>query len=250
MKFILSVIDPGTPFSVFKDYLNFNYKFISHYKFAWGSSLLLDDIPERVRMLESKGVSAYCGGTLFEIAYMRGEINEYKTFLKRNGFSSVEISSGTVCIQPDELLCIVDEFASDFNVLVEVGKKDQSQSENMYPEMWIDQINSALSRGAQYIVLEGRESSSAGIFRPNGELRKGLLLEIFRHCPIEKLVFEAPVKKDQVALLDMLSYPLGFGNIPLQDVVKVIALVRGLRSDTLRVDSLVSWSQSTDNLSN
>ena len=64
----------------------------------------------------------------------------------------------------------------------------------MYPEIWINQINSALEKGASEIILEGRESSNSGIFRSNGNLRTGLLLEITSHCPLNKLIFEASKK--------------------------------------------------------
>ena len=127
----------------------------------------------------------------------------------------------------------IEIFKDEFEVILEVGKKDQNLSELMSPEVWINQINEALTAEVDYVVLEGRESSSSGIFRPNGELRKGLLIEIKAHCNIEKLIFEVPCTKDQVDILELYGEPVGFGNISICEVIKLKALIFGLRGDTI-----------------
>jgi len=237
----ISVIDPGCPIDTFKTYLNFNEKYITHYKFAWGSSLLLSDLSERVKLLNTKKIVSYCGGTLFELAFKMDQIEEYKFFLDKNKIKCVEISDGSISIKEESLLKLIEEFAKDFEVIVEVGKKDHIKSEEMYPEMWINQINNSLRCGAKKVVLEGRESSNAGIFRSNGELRKGLIIEISKKCSLEKLIVEAPKKKDQVALIKLLGPNIGFGNIPLDDVFKTVALNKGLRGDTIEKCSTINW---------
>ena len=92
---LISVIDPGTPLPLFEYYLNFNSKYISHYKFAWASSLLLDDLQQKIYALKEKDVNFYCGGSLFELAHRNNEIDNFHRFISKAGFKSVEISDGS-----------------------------------------------------------------------------------------------------------------------------------------------------------
>ena len=39
-----SEIDTGIPFEIFNYYLDLNFEYVTHYKFAWGSSLLLNHL--------------------------------------------------------------------------------------------------------------------------------------------------------------------------------------------------------------
>lgn len=238
---LISVIDPGTPLSLFESYLDFNARYISHYKFAWASSLLLVDLDKKINALKSKGIKFYCGGSLFELAYRNNEIDNFHQFITKHGFTSVEISDGSTDISSDEIKRNIDRFSRDFEVLVEVGKKDSEVSDLMYPELWINQIQTALDVGASFVVLEGRESSSSGIFRSSGELRKGLVLEIINHCDISRLFFEIPNKKDQVQLLQVTGNKCCFGNISNKDVIKLVALIHGYRGDTLSSSFDLIW---------
>ena len=241
MKNTISVIDPGCPIETFNAHLNFNEKYITHYKFAWGSSLLLNDLSLRVKLLKERGIISYCGGTLFELAYKNNQIEKYKLFLKKHKIECVEISDGSISIEENLILNFIEEFSKDFDVIVEVGKKDNHLSEEMYPEIWVKQINNSINRGANKIVLEGRETSNSGIFRSNGELRRGLILEISKNCPIDKLIIEAPQKKDQVELIELLGPNIGFGNIPIDEVFKIVALNSGLRGDTVHKSPDIKW---------
>ena len=238
----ISVIDPGTPIDILMSYTNQNHEFTTHHKFAWASSLLLQsDMSQKIAYLKGLNIEPYCGGSLFELAFLRGELDELSLFLKKHNFDTIEISSGSIDISEDELKKSISKFAKDFNIIVEVGKKNQEKSEGMYPEVWVHEINMALNCGASTIVLEGRESGNSGIFRSNGELRKGLLLEIARHCPIEKLIFECSRKEDQITLIDEFGDNIGFGNISLTEVASLWALLQGLRGDTITKNTGIKW---------
>lgn len=242
IKNIISVIDPGTPISILKDLTIQNSNFISHHKFAWGSSLLFQsELEEKIRFLKSHNIKPYCGGTLFEIAHQRGEIAAFRTFLLRNGFDALEISTGSTSIDKSTIRSYIEKFSQEFEVIVEVGKKDQEESEAMYPEVWVDEITTALSSGATNIILEGRESGTSGIFRPNGDLRKGLLLEIIRHCPLNKLIFECSRKQDQLEVIKLFGNDIGFGNISMLEVASLAALLIGLRGDTINKLTTIDW---------
>ena len=239
---VLSVIDKGTPISILEGYVDQNSEYVTHHKFAWGSSIIYSDsLVQKVRMLLEHDISPYCGGTLFELAFKRNELDFFRSFLKRNELSLVEVSSGSTDISVEEVREEVKRFSEDLTVIVEVGKKDQDQSEMMYPELWISEIESALEAGASHVILEGRESGTSGIFRPNGEIRKGLLLEIARHIPLDRLIFECTRKDDQISLMNHFGVSIGFGNIAIEDVASLVALQRGLRGDTVEWCQDLNW---------
>ena len=71
----------------------------------------------------------------------------------------------------------------------------------MAPYRWVEQIQAELAAGAWKVIAEARESGTAGIFRPDGEVRMGLIDEIAHAVDPEPLIFEAPQKDQQVWFL-------------------------------------------------
>ena len=72
-----------------------------------------------------------------------------------------------------------------------------------------------------------------GVFRPNGEIRSGLIEEITDQIPVEKLIFEAPQKVQQVWFVKKYGSNVNLGNIPPNEVISLETIRQGLRSDTL-----------------
>ena len=48
----------------------------------------------------------------------------------------------------------------------------------MAPYVWVEQIEAELAAGAWKVIAEARETGTAGIYRPDGEVRMGLIDEI------------------------------------------------------------------------
>ena len=61
-------------------------------------------------------------------------------------------------------------------MFAEVGEKDPDAL--LAPYRWVELIREALAAGAEQVVCEGRESGDAGMYRPDGEPRTGLIDEI------------------------------------------------------------------------
>jgi phosphosulfolactate synthase len=118
-----------------------------------------------------------------------------------------------------------------FTVLSEVGSKDDE--EIMAPYRWVEQIAGELEAGAWKVVTEARETGTAGIFRRDGEVRMGLIDEIAHGVDVDRLLFEAPQKAQQVWFLKRFGREVNLGNIPPEAVVSLETLRLGLRSDTL-----------------
>ena len=82
------------------------------------------------------------------------------------------------------------------------------------------------------MVAEARETGNAGIYRPDGELRMGLIDEIAHAVDPASLIFEAPRKEQQVWFLRRFGPDCNLGNIAPRDVLALETLRLGLRSDT------------------
>ena len=61
----------------------------------------------------------------------------------------------------------------------------------------------------------------------------GLIEEIAVKVPVEKLLFEAPRKSQQVWFIESFGPNVNLGNIPPGDVISLETLRVGLRADTL-----------------
>jgi phosphosulfolactate synthase len=112
-----------------------------------------------------------------------------------------------------------------------VGSKDAQ--EIMAPYRWVEQIQAELAAGAWKVIAEAREAGNAGIFRPDGEVRMGLIDEIAHAVDHRSLIFEAPRKDQQVWFLRRFGPDCNLGNIAPGDVLALETLRLGLRSETV-----------------
>src|SRR5581483_4602604 len=103
------------------------------------------------------------------------------------------------------------------------------------PYLWVEQMLEELEAGAWKVIAEGRESGTAGIFRPSGEVREGLINEIVHAVDSERILFDAPRKEQQVWFVHRFGAEVSLGNIPPAEVLPLETLRLGLRSDTMGV---------------
>jgi phosphosulfolactate synthase len=143
----------------------------------------------------------------------------------------VEVSDGTIAIEPQVKRELIERLAKEFTVLAEVGSKDVEHI--MAPYVWVEQIQRDLEAGAWKVIAEARESGTAGIYRPDGEVRTGLIDEIAHAIDPERMIFEAPLRTQQVWLLRRFGTECNLGNIAPDDVLSLETLRLGLRSDTV-----------------
>ena len=119
-------------------------------------------------------------------------MDDFKRWLEHYRFSHVEISDGTLDIPREQKLELIADFARDFVVLSEVGSKDSEV--NIAPYLWVQWMREELDAGAWKVIAEGREAGTAGIYRPTGELRTGLVDEIEHSISFHDLIWETPTK--------------------------------------------------------
>src|ERR687895_841250 len=112
-------------------------------KLGWGTSYVTQNLEKKIALYRSFDTPIVCGGTLFEVVYAKGGMNDFKRWLTHYRFSHVEISDGTLEIPRERKLELIAEFAQDFVVLSEVGSKDAEV--NIAPYLWVQWIREELA---------------------------------------------------------------------------------------------------------
>jgi phosphosulfolactate synthase len=224
------VLDKGLGPHAWEDVLETCGVYIDIVKLGWGTAYVTPNLRRKLDVLREKPV--VIGGTFFEVVYVKGKVDEYKRWLNDLGLTHVEISDGTVEIPREEKLELIADLARDFTVLSEVGSKDSEV--NFAPYLWVQWIKEELEAGAWKVITESRESGTAGIFRPTGEMRTGLIDEIVHDIAVADLIFEAPTKASQAWFVREFGPTVNLGNIPPDEVIPLETLRLGLRGDTLK----------------
>ena len=226
------VIDKGLNLRDIEGLFDTAGAFVDIVKLGWGTSYVTNNLEKKIALYRSFDTPVVCGGTLFEAVYGRGKLDEFKAWLREFRFSHVEISDGTLDIPRERKLELIEEFAQDFVVLSEVGSKDP---EILYaPYQWVEFIKEELAAGAWKVITEGREGGTAGIYRPTGEMRTGLVDEIAHSIDVGEVLFEAPSKDAQAWFVKHFGPNVNLGNIPPDEVIPLETLRLGLRGDTLK----------------
>jgi phosphosulfolactate synthase len=224
------VIDKGLGPRAWEDVLETSGDYIDIVKLGWGTAYVTPNLRRKLEVLKDKPV--VIGGTFFEAVLAQGKLDEYKRWLSDHGMKHVEISDGVIDLPRERKLELIADFARDFTVLSEVGSKD---AEVVYaPYQWVEWIKEELAAGAWKVITEGREGGTAGIYRPTGEMRTGLVDEIVHEIDVGDLIFEAPTKASQAWFVKQFGASVNLGNIPPEEVIPLETLRLGLRGDTLR----------------
>jgi phosphosulfolactate synthase len=226
------VIDKGLNLRDIEGLFDTAGDFVDVVKLGWGTSYVTRNLDEKIALYRSLETPIVCGGTLFEAAVARDRLSEYRAWLERHRFTHVEVSDGTIDLPRERKLELIAELAKDFVVVSEVGSKDAGV---VYaPYQWVDWMKDELDAGSWKVITEARESGTAGIFRPTGELRTGLIDEIVHEIDVGDVIFEAPTEASQAWFVRTLGPDVNLGNIPPEEVIPLETLRLGLRSDTLK----------------
>ena len=230
------VIDKGLGPRGWEDVLETSGVYIDVVKLGWGTAYVTPNLEKKLEVLREKPV--VIGGTFFEVVYAKGQLDEYKSWLRELGLTHVEISDGTVDIPRERKLELIADFARDFTVLSEVGSKDSSVEYSA--DEWTRWLREELDAGAWKVITEAREGGTAGIFDSSGGMRTELIAEIAEAVDPANVIFEAPTKSAQAWFVKTLGPEVNLGNIPPDEVIPLETLRRGLRGDTLKEVLLAS----------
>lgn len=211
--------------------------YLDMWKFGWGTAYLDVGLPEKLALLRSHDVRSCLGGTLLEISWVQGRASECLDWAEQVGFDSVEVSRGVAPMSMDDKHELLRMAAQRFVVLSEVGSKDPDQV--FPPEQWTREVAGDLAAGARWVITEGRESGTVGIYREDGSVREQVVAAAVQGGGLDRVLFEAPRKDQQAWLIRAFGPDVSLANIPVEEVVALETLRLGLRADT--VDLTRQW---------
>ena len=228
---VTHVIDPGLSARDAEGLMESVEPYVDLVRLGWGSSYISRELRRKLDIYRAHGVPAMLGGTMTELAWLHGKLDDLRRWLDQLRIEHVEVSSGVVPMPPEEKASLIATLARDRTVFAEIGEKDPRAL--MAPYRWVALIREALDAGAALVVCEGRADGSAGVFRPDGEVRTGLVDEIVHEIDVHRLIFEAPQRHQQIYFIERHGAEVNLGNIDPHDVISLETLRVGLRADTL-----------------
>jgi phosphosulfolactate synthase len=225
------VLDKGLPLSDLAGYLASAAPHIDVWKLGWGTSYLEPDPEAKVRALAEHDIRACVGGTLLEAAWAQGKAKDLLGWAEDHGFPCVEVSNGAVDMPLPDKRVLIAEAADRFTVLSEVGSKDPAAP--VSAREWAEEMAGDLDAGASWVLAEGRESGTVGLYEPDGSVRETVVEAAAQAAGLVRLVFEAPRKDQQAWFINRFGPDVNLGNVALIEVLGLEALRLGLRADTI-----------------
>ena len=199
-------------------------------KLGFGTSYLSKDLQKKIDIYHAAGLKVYLGGTLFEAFAVRGMFEDYRKLLKKFNIQTAEVSDGSIELNHDIKCQYIQELSKDFTVLSEVGSKEEGIL--ISPSKWINLMQAELEAGSWKVIAEARESGNVGIYRPNGTAHVALVNKIIAKVSLENVLWEAPIKAQQVWFIKQFGSNVNLGNISHDGVIPLETLRIGLRGDT------------------
>jgi phosphosulfolactate synthase len=231
---ITHVLDRGLSVADVDGLIEVAGEFVDLVKLGWGTAVATGNLQPKLARYRDHGIPIVLGGTLTELAIAQNRLDRLILWLHELGLGYIEISDGTITLEHDRKLELIERLSGEFVVLSEVGSKDDTRI--MAPFRWVEQIESELAAGAWKVIAEARESGTVGIFRHDGEVRMGLIDEIAHAVAPDKILFEAPRKDQQVWFVRRFGPDVNLGNVTPEDVLSLETIRLGLRSDTAVAD--------------
>lgn len=227
------VLDKGASVRQIEGLLDVVGEFVDIVKIGWGIAYVDPTAKERVALYQAAGALVCAGGTLLEVAAATGRMAEFRRWAAAVGFDAVEVSNGLSVLTSEAKRALVAELCDDFVVLAEAGSKDAGAP--VAADVWVDEMVGDLQAGAGWVVAEGRESGTVGLYEPDGSVRGTLVESLRSRVPQDRVIFETPRKAQQAWFVNAFGAGVNLGNIPLEEVLPLETLRLGLRADTAHI---------------
>jgi phosphosulfolactate synthase len=229
-KGITMVMDKGLSLREVENFLEVAGPYTDIVKLGWATSYLTPNLKEKLKLYRDAGIPVYFGGTLFEAFVVRNQFDDYCRVLEEFGMEYAEVSDGSIEIEHDVKCGYIQKLSKQVTVISEVGSKDSQKI--FAPYKWINLMRAEIEAGSWKVIAEAREGGNVGIYRDSGEVRQGLVDEILTQIPEDKIIWEAPIKAQQVWFITLIGANVNLGNIAPTEVIPLETIRLGLRGDT------------------
>jgi phosphosulfolactate synthase len=230
----LSPFDPGYDPATLESHLFQSGHLMSILKISMACWMVANEEATRQKVAAAKRywVPTVTGGGPFEIAVQQGHLPEYLDLVADIGVTRIECGEGftDMPLPPQEVVGMAR--ARGLDVQFELGKKHTGAFDEDVVQQLLDQGQRWLDAGAVQLVVEARESArGVGLFDSAGSFNAHFADRFVEAFGFETVVFEAPNKPSQFALLDHFGPKVHLCNVRLEEVLRVEIYRRGLHSD-------------------
>src|SRR5579871_1765545 len=236
-----SPFDPGYDPATLESHLDQSSHLMSILKISMACWIVADESATRRKIAAAArhNVPTVTGGGPFEIAVQQGQLPAYLDLCADIGVTRIECGEGftDMPLPPKDVVRMAH--ARGLQVQFELGKKhDGAFSEDVVAQL-IEQGQRWLDAGALQLVVEARESArGVGLFDDHGNFNPAFADRFAQAFGLPIVLFEAPNKPSQFALLNHLGREVHLCNVRLEELLRVEIYRRGLHSDAFLVDKL------------
>lgn len=232
-KGVNMIMDKGLTPGMVEQTIETSGHLIDFAKLGFGTAAFtnLNALKKKVKLYHKADIRVYLGGTLFEACLLRGKLNEYYCFAEDLKLECAEVSDGSMLIDHDEKCRLIREMKKKFEVVLsEVGSKVAGKV--LSADQWIEMMQKELDAGSSYVIAEARESGNVGIFNPDGSANQELIAKISEKIPLDRIMWEAPMKAQQAWFIRHFGPEVNLGNVSHNETIALETLRTGLRGDT------------------
>jgi len=236
-----SPFDPGYDPATLESHLAQSAHLMSLLKISMACWLIADEAASRGKFAAAAahGVPTVTGGGPFEIAVAQGRLPEYLDLCADVGATRVECANGfaDLELEPHEVVALAH--GRGLEVQFELGLKHGGTFVDRVVDELIEQGRTWLDAGAVQLVVEARESAQGvGLFDDRGQLDRAFADRFAGAFGLDTVLFEAPTKPSQFALLDHFGSGVHLCNVRLEELLRVEIYRRGLHSDAFAKSNL------------
>jgi phosphosulfolactate synthase len=237
----ISPFDPGYDPATVESHLEQSSHLMSSLKISMACWLVANEAATRRKIAAAHkyGVQIVTGGGPFEIAVAQGELPAYLELCANIGVGRIECGEGftDLRVEAKDVVRMANE--RGLEVQFELGKKHGGAFTSDAVGELIEQGRRWLDAGATELVIEARESArGVGVFDEEGRLNLAFADRFVEEFGLRTVVFEAPTKPNQFALLDYFGPEVHLSNIRLEEILRVEIYRRGLHSDAFSKSNL------------
>jgi phosphosulfolactate synthase len=193
----------------------------------------------KVQAARRLGVQTCTGGGPFEVAATFGKLPEFMDLCADIGVNRIEAGEGFTEQTLDAREIVRMAGSRGMEVQYEAGKKHGGTFTADVVAGLLDEGQQWLDAGAKSIVIEGRESAlNVGLFDGQGKVNADFAERFVKAWGFDRVVFEAPNKPSQFALLNHFGPLVQMSNVRLEELLRVEIYRRGLHSDAFEHENL------------
>ena len=233
--------DPGYDPATLEGHIEQSGHLMATLKISMACWMVADEAATRRKIQAARrvGIPAVAGGGPFETAVAQRALPSYLDLCADVGLTRIECGEGftELSLTPEDIVRQAGE--RGLEVEFELGEKHGGRFTDEQTDELIATGRHWLQAGAVRLVVEARESAEdVGLFSTPGEFDGRQADRFAEAFGLELLLFEAPNKASQFALIDHFGPEVQLGNVRLEEVLRVEIYRRGLHSDAFGKSNL------------